>query len=135
MKQLTLFTFGYLSGRAERIITELIAVKTPIVDIRFNPDSKNWKWKQNVIAARNGILYSHIPDLGNELYKDALSGQFTEPHIKLHNIENGLALLDEILTQHGRAAIFCACGSKTKCHRIEVARLARERLGVRVIHL
>lgn len=130
-----LYTFGYLAGRSERIITELIAVKTPIVDIRFNPDSKNWKWKQAAIAARDGIIYHHIQALGNDLYKDALSGQFTEPHIKLHDIDTGLAALGAILQEHGRAAIFCACSSKTKCHRIEVARLAKERLGVQIVHL
>jgi len=34
MKEPTLYTFGYLATRSERIITELIAVKTPVVDIR-----------------------------------------------------------------------------------------------------
>lgn len=131
----TLYTFGYLAGNSERVIRELIAVKTPLVDVRFNPDSKNWKWKQAALAARGGIIYHHIPELGNELYKEALTGQFTEPHIKLHNIDMGLARLSEVLAHHGRAAIFCACSNKTRCHRIEVARLAKERLGVQIIHL
>lgn len=131
----TLYTFGYLSSRAERIFTELIAVKTPIVDIRFNPDSRNWKWKQAAIAARDGIIYHHIQELGNELYKEALSGHFTEPHIKIADSDTGLARLGEILAAHGRAAIFCACNNKTRCHRLTVANLARERLAVQVIHL
>ena len=131
----TLYTFGYLTTKAERIFTELIAVKTPIIDIRFNADSRNWQWKQAAIAARPGIMYHHIQELGNELYKDALSGHFTEPHIKLSDPDTGLARLGEILQEHKRAAIFCACASKTQCHRLTVANLARERLGVQIVHL
>jgi hypothetical protein len=37
----TLYTFGYLSAKAERMINEFIAVKTPLVDIRFSPTSRN----------------------------------------------------------------------------------------------
>lgn len=131
----TLYTFGYLSARAERIFTELIAVKTPIIDIRFNPDSRNPTWKQAAIAARPGIIYEHIPALGNELYKEALTGHFTEPHIKIADSDSGLARLGEILAEYGRAAVFCACSSKTKCHRLTVANLANERLAVQIVHL
>lgn len=131
----TLYTFGYLSGRAERIFQELIAYKTPIVDIRFSPDSRNPKWKQRAIAARPGILYHHIQELGNTLYKQALTGQFTEPHIEIADMDSGLSRLAAILQEHTRAAIFCACSSKTNCHRLVVSSEAQARLGVRVIHL
>jgi hypothetical protein len=131
----TLYTFGYLSGKAERIITELIAVSTPIIDIRFRPASKNWRYTQEAISTRTGIIYLHIVELGNEWYKEALSGKFTEPHIKLHAPETGLARLQATLDTYGRAAIFCACSSHKNCHRTEVARLAKESLGVRIIHL
>lgn len=131
----TLYTFGYLQGKAERIILELIALKTPVVDIRFSPTSRHQQYTQAGMQSRNDILYFHIIDLGNELYREALTGQFDEPHIKLHEQERGLSALQEILNIYGRAAIFCACASKKKCHRITVAALAKERLGVQVIHL
>jgi hypothetical protein len=131
----TLYTFGYLSARAERIFQELIAVRTPIVDIRFSPDSRNPHWKQDAIAARPGIIYHHIQELGNELYKQALTGQFTEPHIQIADIDTGLTRLEAILQEHKRAAIFCACSSKTKCHRLTVATEAQARLSVQIIHL
>jgi hypothetical protein len=35
-KQQTLYTFGYLSSRGERIFKELIAVRTPIIDEALN---------------------------------------------------------------------------------------------------
>ncbi len=135
MAQQTLFTFGYLSSRAERIITELIALKIPVVDVRFSPVSRNWRYTQAAMQRRDGILYHHIVELGNELYKEALSASHTEPHIKLHAPETGLARLGAILDEHGRAAIFCACSNKTKCHRIAVAQLAQEQLHVKVVHL
>ncbi len=131
----TLYTFGYLQSRAERIISELIAVKTPIVDIRFSPTSHNYRYTQEALQSRPGILYFHIVELGNELYKDALTGQFAEPHIRLHARDEGLKRLKEILDTHKRAAIFCACSSKKTCHRIAVSELAKERFGVQVIHL
>lgn len=135
MKEPTLYTFGYLSGRGERIINELIALRTPIVDVRYNPASRKWQYTQDAMMARDNIIYHHIPALGNELYKEALSGKFTEPHIRLHNQERGLAMLKYILDQYGRCAIFCACSNKTACHRIMVADLAREEFGVKVVHL
>jgi uncharacterized protein (DUF488 family) len=131
----TLYTFGYLSAKAERMINEFIAVKTPLVDIRFSPTSRNWRYTQGFLQTRPGVIYVHIVELGNELYKQALSGDSQEPHIKLHNPETGLIRLEEVLRAHGRAAIFCACTSKKKCHRTVVAELAKERFGVNIVHL
>lgn len=134
--QQTLYTFGYLSPKGERIISELITVRTPLVDVRFNPDSRNWRYKQETLQARQGAIYRHIVELGNELYKDALSGEYTEPHIKLHAPGEGLAKLKAILDEFGRAAVFCACSNKTRCHRIEVARLARAAWPeLKIVHL
>src|SRR5579875_452315 len=121
MKEQTLYTFGYLHRKAERIITELIALRIPLVDIRFKPDSKNWRYKQEALRSRSGIIYLHIVELGNELYKDALNGTFTEQHIQLHAPDTGLARLKEVLDKYDSAAIFCACANKTTCHRIVVA--------------
>lgn len=131
----TLYTFGYLGGRAERIISELIAVKTPAVDIRFSPTSRRYEWTQEALSKRLGTQYIWLQSLGNELYQEALSGKSGEPHVRLHDVEQGLAELAAILDQHGRAAIFCACANKTKCHRMVVATLAIVHLDVRVTHL
>lgn len=136
MSERNLYTFGYLSGRSDRIMRELIACHTPIVDIRYQPVSKRYDYHQDRLRRVAGIIYFHVPDLGNELYQEALSGKFDEPHIKLHDVDQGLAQLAALLDEHKRAALMCACTSKTKCHRILVARLAHERLpGLRIIHL
>lgn len=132
---LTLYTFGYLAGNSARVLSELKTVGTPIVDVRFNPSSKRWQWNYDALVVSLGDRYTWIRELGNELYQEALSGKFTEPHIKLSSPEIGLVKLSEILHVKGRAAIFCACNDKKRCHRIEVARLASDQLHVKVVHL
>src|SRR6266702_38632 len=108
----TLYTFGYLCTKSERILTELIALQVPIVDIRFSPTSRRYEWTQEALSKKLGSQYSWVQDLGNENYRAALSGKFTEPHIKLHAPDVGLARLQTVLGERGRAAIFCACANK-----------------------
>ena len=132
---MTLYDFGYLHSAAERVIKELIALRIPLVDIRFHADSRNHRYTQEGFTGRRGVIYRHIPDLGNTLYKEALSGRFTEPLINLADPDRGLIVLGGILAQHNRCAVFCACSSRTNCHRMEVVRLAREKFGCEIVHL
>ena len=134
-KQLTLYTFGYLATSAERTFAELIQIRTPIVDIRYKPTSRHYQYNLEMLERRDGILYYWIEDLGNEHYKQALTGRHNEPRIKLHNAPWGLLQLKAILDTHSRAALLCACVSPTTCHRRMVAELAAQQLGCRVIHL
>jgi len=129
----TLFTFGYLTARGSRILSELIAVKTPVVDIRMSPRSKRFEWCQDYLRDIPDINYFWIKDLGNEQYREALDGKFREPDIKLHNESQGIMELDRILAEYKRAAIFCACANKW-CHRFVVAALAEEQLHARIVH-
>ncbi len=131
----TLYTFGYLSPKGERSIKELVTLGVPLVDIRYKANSRRWQYGGTVLKQRLGDLYYHIPELGNEWYKEALTGAWKEPHIKLSDPEVGLARLKLILDANGRAAIFCACSSNKTCHRRLVAEMARERFSLTVIHL
>lgn len=131
----TLYTFGYLSAKAERTITELITVKTPIIDVRYSPTSKHYCFTQESMRTRAGIDYYHIQTLGNTLYKEALTGEYKEPHIQIAYLDAGLQTLHTLLEQHHRAAIFCACTSKTKCHRVHVANEYKARYSVQIVHL
>ena len=129
----TLYTFGYRASKSKHILQKCIEHRVPVIDIRFNPYSNSRKWHKSYLERLPGLIYIWVPALGNELYKDAR--QFAKPHITLHDLESGLATLQTILLQHKRAVIFCACNNRTRCHRIEVARIAEERLGVQVRHL
>lgn len=131
----TLYTFGYLKTSVKRTILELKRTECAVVDVRFKPHSSHWEWTQAALRDSLGSLYHHIPDLGNEPYKEALTGQFSEPRIKLHDVDRGLKQLKDILDRHRRAAIFCACTGKT-CHRFEVATQAAAVIPeLKIIHL
>lgn len=119
----TLYTFGYLKTSVKRTLAELKKMSIAVIDVRFKPHSSHWEWTQASLRDSLGSLYHHIPDLGNELFHTALTGQFTEPKIKIHNIDRGLKQLKDILDRQRRAAIFCACTGKN-CHRFEVAEQA-----------
>lgn len=130
----SLYTFGYLKGNTSRVLAELKRTSTPLVDVRYNPVSSHWEWNRSYLE-QSGYLYYWVKELGNELYKTALTGNFKEPLIKLHNPDLGLKRLKEILERTRKAAIFCACTGKG-CHRFEVAeQAAAVMLNVKIIHL
>lgn len=132
----TLFTFGYLHSRAERIFTELIALHIPVVDIRYNATSNRSEYLGEAIRQRAGIIYYAIPELGNKRYIENLNGKFTEPVVEIADLERGLDFLKSILDEHGKAAIFCACSNVSQCHRKKfVAEQAQRSFGVEVVHL
>jgi hypothetical protein len=130
----TLYTFGYLDPKRQHIVKELKLLSIPLVDIRYSPSSKRYEWQQSYLKNLWGIQYFWIQDLGNENYRAALNGSYTEPQIKLHNPERGLVQLGQILQKFGHAAIFCACHSK-QCHRFLVAEMAKEQLDCTIVHL
>ena len=135
LSQQVLYTFGYQQGHAEKTFCELIALQTPIVDIRYNPTSKNWKYTQAVLSKRDGIIYHHLRELGNEHYHKARSGEPLEATMKIHNLDVGLEKLQTLLAEYGRVAMMCMCASVKHCHRHNVASEAEQQLKIKVVHL
>ncbi len=125
-----LYTMGYLHGSSKRTLAELIAVRTPLVDIRTSPRSKRVEWTQEMLVQERGLLYYHLPDLGNDNYLARGSAP-----IKIHDMDRGLASLEPLLSTYGRVCILCACKCVTSCHRLVVAREAQKRFGVTIVHL
>ena len=125
-----LYTMGYLHGSSTRTLVELIAVRTPLVDIRTSPRSKRVKWTQEMLVQERGLLYYHLPDLGNDNYLARGNAS-----IKIHDMDRGLALLEPLLSTYGRICILCACVSVASCHRLVVACEAERRFGVSIVHL
>jgi uncharacterized protein (DUF488 family) len=130
-----LFTFGYLSSRAERIFAECIALRIPCVDIRYSPTSNKAACLGETLCQRDGIIYYAVPELGNKRYVENLNGTFQEAVIEIANLERGLDILKSILDEHGKAAIFCACASWEHCHRGLVADEAHNLFGLEIVHL
>jgi uncharacterized protein (DUF488 family) len=131
----TLYTFGYQSTKAARIVADLQHIQRPFpfVDVRFNPNDGKWQWKREYLRQQPGMRYHWIKNLGNAKYQASI--QSAEPIIEIVDMDAGLEELAPILDEHGRAAIFCACANGKRCHRMHVALAARERLGVQVVHL
>lgn len=132
---ITLYTFGCRHSNAERTFYELITMHIPVIDIRYSATSNNKRYSGEAIAARKGIVYTHIPALGNTRYIENLNGSFVEPIIEIANMDAGLDVLYQIVMKHGNAAIFCACSSVERCHRKLVAQEAHNLFGWQVVHL
>lgn len=107
----------------------------PLVDIRFVPQSKRYQWNKDVLETTYGDRYHWVQELGNTLYREALTSTFTEPKIELYKPKEGLEMLMDILEEHGHAAIFCACSNYERCHRAVVAKMAKDQYGVKIVHL
>ncbi len=126
----TLYTLGYLHSCSSRTLTELVALKTPLVDIRKHPHSDRFEWDQDMLQQEQGLTYMWLPDLGNDHFGHH------NGDIQIHNLDAGMVSLSSILDTYGRACILCACASPDACHRLTVADEAERRFpGVRVTHL
>ena len=56
----TLYTMGYLHSSSKRTLAGLIAVRTPLVDIRKSPNSKRIEWDtRNAHPGAWASLLSH----------------------------------------------------------------------------
>ena len=130
-----LYTLGYLASRSEKKLADLITMGIPLVDTRYNPDSKRWQWKKEHLETVPGLNYQWVQDLGNLNYKAALAGNFTEADIKIKDIDRGLNQLADTLEKYGKACLLCACSDKTRCHRAIIAQEAVKRLGVKIVHI
>ena len=121
-----LYTFGY--QRATHMDLErFVNLGCRIVDIRFAPWSKNPMWSRPTLEARFGSAYLHIRELGNRCYRTG--------EIDILNPEAGLERLGELL-ETWPCVLMCVCPYLHECHRLVVARMARDRFpGVVVEHL
>jgi uncharacterized protein (DUF488 family) len=131
----TLYTMGYLAARSEKKLSELIALGIPLIDVRYNPDSKRWQWTKDVLESKAGLIYHWVQNLGNLNYKAAINGHFTESDIQIKDIDAGLTQLAEILSKYSKACLLCACADKSRCHRSVVACEAVIKLGVKIVHI
>jgi len=131
----TLYTMGYLAGRADKKLRDLITMRIPLVDTRYSPESRHWQWTKDALEGKQDIIYYWIQELGNLNYKAALTGNFTEADIQIKNIDVGINQLADILNEHRHACLLCACSDKNRCHRSVVAREAEKRLGVKITHI
>jgi hypothetical protein len=55
----TLYTMGYLAGRADKKLRDFITMGIPVVDVRYTPDSRHWQWtKASLVNSQYSLRYS-----------------------------------------------------------------------------
>ena len=116
-----LFTYGYGSIPIENAIEYLKGHGVShVVDVRYSPNSRNPSYRRAALEAAlkgSGLLYTHLPELGNVNYKLTLpSGA-----IRLSDADGGFRKLHPLVAQAwatgGAVCILCVCKRPDGCHR------------------
>lgn len=136
-----IYSTGY-SGEIPENLPVLAAkfLNALVVDIRYNPDSRNPCWKQASLKRLLGDSYFHIKALGNVNYK---SGKREDA--KILNMEVGLAAIQSLVNFRPdcaaprRNAIFlCVCPSPARekdfCH-VQLIELRLLEEGIPIIYI
>ena len=124
----TLYTIGYSGRSLDEIETICSEVDALLLDIRYKPYSRKYGFSKAALARFFGANYLHLRELGNINYDNNKPIQIYEP-------DAGLVLLGGLL-RHRPVIMLCVCRNYQRCHRQEVAYLAREHFpGLQVIHI
>jgi hypothetical protein len=90
-----------------------------VVDIRFQPHTRNPEFSLTHLQEVLGKSYIHIGELGNKNYKD-------EGEIQLVNAEVGIAKVHSLLAEKS-VILICACWKRLDCHRLVVSNEYKKR--------
>ena len=102
----------------EQVCLKLDAV---ILDVRFNPQSRNPRWARYTLARRLIQRYVHVKSLGNENYKGGL--------IKIANLGVGLVAVRYYL-ENNPVILMCACADRPTCHRLTIVQEVERKMGI-----
>jgi hypothetical protein len=143
-----LFTVGYEGLTIDAYIDKLIRHAVSIViDVRRNPISMKYGFSKTPLHSyleRVGIAYEHIPALGVasserrnlETAKDYHS-LFERYKKTLPRSEDELAMVQQLLNKHRRAALTCFESVATSCHRHKITEHLQSSKGwnIPVVHI
>lgn len=151
LTELILYTAGYRDAQTDRRLEpeQFYASLPPeavTVDIRshpYSPFAPDFTGKGVPLAVERwkpgDKTFYHVRELGN-VHKDSTGKRISPPEYV--DEEAGLARLESILREHGRAVIFCACSYAThdsathRCHRFFVADTMASRIpDLKVLHI
>lgn len=122
----TLYTYGYLGGNLADL-HQYAAAGVLILDVRYNPTSRNPLWRKYHLLRELGESYRWNQDLGNVNYKTR------KPPFEMADMASGLDALEPLL-QEQPVLILCACRDWNACHRELVADAAQARWPELTVH-
>lgn len=121
-----IYTTGYLGPG--KTVTELLArlrkFDAQLVDIRYQPVSKNPDWCKANLQRVFGRRYTWARELGNMNYNQPLPIEILHPEAGLREVAN--------LASKSVVVLMCACRNSETCHRRMVAGMIENQYGVPV---
>lgn len=123
----TIYTLGYAHPQAAVALERLMRHPTVLlVDVRYQPVSRGSpQWNRAALTARSGERSIWDQRLGNLHYKSR------DLLIQLAPGSQDAIIEAAVLLCEGNSLVLvCACGDERACHRMLVARLIQEALGV-----
>lgn len=123
----TIYTVGYADWTPTQLAAKAEGLDALLVDIRFNPTSRNAGWRQGPLIKRFGVRYVYVHALGNEQYQRGKG-------VRLHDVEEGVRLVGQLLREQP-VILMCVCSNIETCRRKAAAEVLSERLGAPIIHL
>lgn len=142
-----LFTIGYEQASSSAVLDTLSGAGVELlVDVRAVAASRRAGFSKRQLAAgveERGISYLHLRGLGTptEGRQAARSGHYDElwriyeQHLTTPAAQEQLDELAELMKGGRRVCLLCFERHADHCHRLMVAKLVCERVGVEVDHL
>lgn len=121
----TIYTVGYMSTTLALLMEQLVALDALLIDIRFNPSSRNPQWRQSYLVKYFGERYRHMQALGNANYQSNGPTKLVAPE----QAEIELSVLAKPFV------LMCACGNHRTCHRTDAAQYLADQWQCKVEHL
>lgn len=119
-----LYDLGYQDIKDPKMLASLASQLGAIVlDVRFNPRSRDPKWNAGALRLLMGSHYLHVLELGNVNYKTSGAP------IKIRDMDTGLSTIRSFLVSRS-VILMCACRDRVHCHRLVIAREYLKRYGV-----
>jgi len=143
---LAVYTLGYEGCSIDRFLNRIIGCGlSTILDVRANPVSRKYgfaKSSMSRLAAKLGVTYAHIPDLGISSgerkgisTREAYENLFAKYEVTtlLHN-QAALKQASDLVTSRPTVLI-CREDNHESCHRSRLANALRDSTGLSIVHL
>ena len=122
-----IYTLSYTGTTLEALTAFLEAKNAILVDVRYQPFSRNPQWTRKTLTAALGQRYVHVGALGNRNYR----GGPTD----IADLDAGTAAVETLLDFYPAVALMCVCSDVNTCHRKVVAEALGQTLDKPIEHV